>query len=250
MNQRRLHIPFEVLIMSPPLTHCLVHRYLQVMFILSFSLALVRIPDQKPQDHTVPCSPLFLTRSNILSPLSIALSFSPLATPPPQELIIKITGPEGYLNVNRQKSQITDFLSSRAEVVNSLVAIWQLTHIDSGGGRGFRSLKALFAQLNERVLDSDRTTLSSFSKLSITIPDLVEAVKEDDIIDLANGTDLLEFAWHGDFVIFTSKIKNLSYVTLTCLNIKSSNISIEDAITVLYSCSGLQTLSLGTIRSY
>ena len=220
------------------------------MFILSISLALVHIPDKKSQDHTVPCSPLFPTQSsNILSPLSIALSFPPLAAPLPQELIIKITGPEGYFNANHHKSQITDFLSSRAEVVNSLVVIWQLSHTDSGGGRGFRSLKALFTQLNEKVLDSDRTALSGFSKLSITIPDLVEAVKEDDIIDLANATDLLEFAWHGDFVIFASKIKNLSFVTLTCLNIKSSIISMEDAITVLYSCSGLQTVSLGTIRS-
>lgn len=121
------------------------------------------------------------------------------------------------------------------------------------------SLKDLFAQLDEKVLDSDRTALSSFNKVSITIPDLVEdvapyddllqPVNEDDSIDLANATDLLEFAWHGDFVIFASKFKNISFTTLTSLTVKSSNISIGDATTLLYLCSGLQTVKLGTIRS-
>jgi hypothetical protein len=228
------------------------------MFIL---LVPVHIPDQKSQDHTVPCSPPSPTQSsNILSPLSIALSFSPLAAPPPPELTIKIAGPEGYLNADHYKSQITQFLLSRAtEVANSLVVSWQLSHIDSDGRRGLKSLKTLFAQLDEKVLDSDRRALSSFSKLSITIPDqvkdvapyndLLQPVKEDDSIDLANATDLVEFAWHGDFVIFASKFKNLSLTTLTCLSIKCSNISIGNAITLLHSCSGLQTVSLGTIRS-
>jgi hypothetical protein len=217
----------------------------------------------------VPCSPLFPTQSsNILSlsPLPIPLSFPPLAAPPPPELTIKIAGPEGYLNDDHHKSQIKDFLSSRAtEAANSLVVIWQLSssHIDSGGRRGLKSLKALFAQLDEKVLDSDRTALSRFSKISITIPnqvkdvapcnDLPQPIKEDsdDSIDLANAVDLHEFAWHGDFVIFASKFKNLSdsFVTLTRLDIKSSNISIQDAITLLHSCPALQTVSLGTIRS-
>jgi hypothetical protein len=58
------------------------------------------------------------------------------------------------------------------------------------------SLKNLFAQLDEKVLDSDRTALSRFSQLSITIPDRVtgkdlpQPVKEDDNIDLANAMDL------------------------------------------------------------
>ena len=185
----------------------------------------------------------------------------PLAAPPLPELVIRIAGPEGYLNADHHKSQIfTYFLSSRAtEVANSLVVIWQLSHIDGGGRRGLKSLKALFAQLDEKVLDSDRTGLSKFTKLSITIPDhvnnvasyddLPQPVKGDDRIDLANAMDLHEFAWHGDFVIFATKFKNLSLVTLTCLNIKTSNISIEDAITLLHSCSVLQRVSLGTIRS-
>ena len=121
------------------------------------------------------------------------------------------------------------------------------------------SLKALFTQLDEKVLDSERTALSSFSKLSITVPDLVkditpyndllQPVEEDDSIDLVNAVDLLEFAWNGDFVVFASKFKNLSFVTLTILNVKSSDISIEDAVTLLHSCPELQTASLGTIRS-
>ena len=185
----------------------------------------------------------------------------PLAAPPLPELVIKIAGPEGYLNVDHHKSQITDFLSSRAtDAANSLVLIWQLSHIDCGGRRGLKSLKTLFAQLDEKVLDSDLTALSKFTKLSITIPDQVkdvalhcdlpaQPVKEDDRIDLSNATDLHEFVWHGDFVIFATKFQNLSFVTLACLNIKTSNISIEDAITLLHSCPVLQKVSLGTIRS-
>ena len=213
----------------------------------------------------MPCSPLrpFPTQSSntySLSPLPIALSFYPLAAPPPPELVIKIAGPEGYLNADHHKSQInTHFLLPRAtEVANSLIVIWQLSHIDTNGRKGLMSLKSLFAQLDETVLDSGRTALSRFSKLSITIPDQVkdvapcndlpQPVKEDDSIDLANAVDLVEFAWHGDFAIFASKFKNLSFVTLTRLDI-SSNISIEDAITLLHSCSSLQTVSLGTIRS-
>jgi hypothetical protein len=222
------------------------------------SLVPVDILNPKSQDHTVPCSPLFPTQSSntlSLSPLPIALT--PLAAPPPPELVIKIANPEGYyLNADYHKSQIKHFLISRAtEVANSLVVIWQLSHIDSGGRRGLMSLKNLFAQLDEKVLDSDSTALSRFSQLSITIPDRVtgkdlpQPVKEDDSIDLANAMDLHEFAWHGDFVIFASKFKNISFVTLTSLNIKSSSISIEDAITLLHSCSNLQTVSLGTIRS-
>ena len=212
---------------------------------------LFQNPDQ---DHIVPCSPL--------SPLSIPLSFPPAAVPPPPELIIKIASPEGYSNADHHKSQITHFLSSRAnDVANSLIVIWQLSRIDSGGRRGLMSLKTLFAQLDEKVLDSDRTALSRFSKISITIPNQVKDVAlyydlpqqsvEDDIIDLTNAVDLHEFTWHGDFVIFASKFRNLSesFVTLTTLNIKSSNISIENAITLLHSCPALQTVSLGTIQS-
>ena len=197
-----------------------------------------------------------------LSPLPIVMSFSPgpLAGPPPPELVIKIAGPEGYLNADHHRSQITHFLSSRAtEFSNSLVIIWQLSHIDGGGRKGLNSLKTLFAQLDEKVLDSDRTSLSKFTKLSITIPDQVkdvapynnlpQPIEEDDRIDLANAMDLHEFAWHGDFVIFATKFKNLSLVTLTSLNIKTSNIRIEDAITLLHSCLVLQKVSLGTIRS-
>ena len=196
-------------------------------------------------------SPTQSSNARTLSPLPISLSLSPLpASPPPElRLVIKIADPEGYLNA--------DHLSSRAaEVANSLVVIWQLSRVDDGGRRGLESLKALFVQLDEKkVLDSDRTALSRFTKISITIPDqikdndLPQPVKEDDTIDLANATDLHEFAWHGDFVIFASKFKNLSYATLTSLNIKSSHISIEDAITLLHSCSGLRTVGLGTIRS-
>ena len=205
----------------------------------------------------VPCSPTTLS----LSPLPIVLAFSPpAALPPPPELVIKIAGPEGYMNADHHKSQITHFLSSRAtEVANSLIVIWQLSHIVGGGRRGLESLKALFAQLDEKMLESDRTALSRFTKISITIPDQVkdlapynnlpQVVKEDDSIDLANAMDLHEFAWHGDFVIFASKFKSVSFVTLTCLNIKSTNISIGDAIALLLLCSSLQTVSLGTIRS-
>ena len=163
------------------------------------------------------------------------------------------------MNADHHKSQITNFLSSRlgaTEVANSLVVIWKLSHIDTGDARGLTSLKALFAQLDEKVFDSDRTALSCFSKISITIPDQVKdispyrPVQEDDSIDLANAMNLHEFAWHGDFVIFASKLKFFQFMTLiTRLNIKSSNISIKDAITILHSCPGLQTLSLGTIRS-
>ena len=148
--------------------------------------------------------------------------------------------------------------ATSTDVANSLVVIWQLSHIDIGGRKGLESLKALFAQLDEKVHDSDRTGLSKFTKLSITIPDQVkdvapyddlpQPVREDDRINLANAMDLHEFAWHGDFVIFATKFKNLSLMTLTCLNIKTSNISIEDAITLLHSCSVLQKVSLGTIR--
>ena len=200
----------------------------------------------------MPCSPLFPTQnSNSLSPLPIAMSF-PLAAPPLPELVIKITGPEGYLIDH--KTQISKFLSSRAtDVANSLVVIWQLSHIDGGDRRGLESLKTLFAQLDEKVLDSDRTALSKFTKVSITIPDQVkdvaQPVKEDDKIDLANAMDLHEFTWHGDFVVFATKLTNLSLVTLTCLNIKTSIISIEDAITLLHSCPVLQKVSLGTIGS-
>jgi hypothetical protein len=182
----------------------------------------------------------------------------PLAAPPLPELVIKIAGPEGYFNADHHKSQITNFLSSR-HVTNSLVVIWQLSHIDGDGRRGLKPLKALFAQLDEKVVDSDRTALSKFTKLSITIPDQVkdvapysdlpQPVNEDDRIDLANAMDLHELAWHGDFVIFATKFKNISSVTLTCLNIKTSNISIEDAITLLHLCPVLQKVSLGTIRS-
>ena len=208
------------------------------------SLVPVHIPDQKSHDYTVSYSPPFPTPD--LPPLSITLLFFPLAAPPPPELIIKI--PDDH----NLKSQVADFLSSRAtENSNSLDVIWQLPHIESGDERGLSSLKSVFAQLDEKVFDS-RTTLSRFSKISITIPDqvdLLQPVKEDDNIDLANATDLLEFAWHGDFIIFATKLKNLPFWTLTCLTIRSSNISIEDAITILYSCSGLQTVKLGIIRS-
>ena len=163
------------------------------------------------------------------------------------------------MNADHHKSQITNFLlSSRlgaTEVANSLVVIWQLSHIDTGDARGLTSLKALFAQLDEKVFDSDRTALSCFSKISITIPDQVKdispyrPVQEDDSIDLENAMNLHDFAWHGDFVIFASKLKIFQFMTLTRLNIKGSNISIKDAITILHSCPGLQTLSLGTIRS-
>ena len=226
-------------------------------------LVPIHIPDQKSQDQTVPFSSHFPTQSfntRALSPLPISLSFPPVAAPPPPELVIKLAGPDGYLNADHHKSQIIPFLSSRAaEVANSLVVIWQLSHIDSGGRRGLESLKALFAQLDEEVLDSDRTALSRFSKISITIPDqiknvalynyLPQPVKEDVGIDLANAMNLHEFIWHGDFVIFASKFKNLSFATLTSLKIKSSHISIQDAITLLHSCSGLQTVGLGIIQS-
>ena len=193
-------------------------------------------------------SPTQSSNARALSPLPISLSLSPLpASPPPElRLVIKIAGSEGYLNA--------DHLSSRAaEVANSLVVIWQLSRVDSGGRRGLESLKALFVQLDEKkVLDSDRTALSRFTKISITIPDQIkdnDLPQEDDSIDLANAMDLHEFAWHGDFVIFASKFKNLSFGSLTCLKIKSSHISIEDAITLLHSCSCLRTVGLGTIRS-
>ena len=217
---------------------------------------------KKSQGHTVPYSTLSPIQDfDIPSPLSIDLLLPPWqAASPPPELIIKIAGPEGYLNADHYKPQVTHFLLSRAtEVANSLVIVWQLSHVDSGGARGLVSLKALFAQLDEKVLDSDRTALSSFSRLSITIPDLVKdiapyndllrPIEEDNTIDLANAVDLLEFTWHGDFVIFASKFKNLSFTTLTCLIMKSSDISIEDAVTLLHSCSDLQTVTLGTIRS-
>ena len=190
-----------------------------------------------------------------LSPLSIALLLSPWSpiAPPPNELNIEITGPADH-----HRPHVTHFLLSRGnEVANSLVVVWGLSHADSDGARGMMSLKALFAQLNETVLGSDSTGLSSFTKLSITIPDLVkdvtlhndplQPVKENDNIDLENAVDLLEFSWHGDFVIFASKIKNLSFATLTILNMESSYISIEDAVTLLHSCPDLQTASMGTI---
>ena len=208
----------------------------------------VRTPDHD-SNTTLSLSPL---------PISLSLEFPPLASPPPPELVIKIAGPKGYLNGDHHKSQITKFLSSRlgaTEVANSLVVIWQLSQIDTGCTTGLTSLKALFAQLDEKVLDSDRTALSWFSKISLTIPDQVKdvapnrPVQDDDSIDLANAMNVHEFTWHGDFVIFASKVKNLQFVTLTRLNIKSSDISIKDAITILHSCPGLQTLSLGTIRS-
>lgn len=207
------------------------------------SLVPVHIPDQKSHDYIVPCS-----LPQILSPPSIALSFSPLAAPPPPaELIIKIPDDHNF----KLMSQVVDFLSSRAgECSNSLVVIWQ-PHIESGGERGFSSLKSFFAQLDETMFDS-RTTLSRFTKISITIPDRVDLpqpVKEGDSIDLANATDLLEFSWHGDYIIFATKLKNFPDVKLTCLTIRSPNISVDDAITILYLCSGLQTVKLGTIRS-
>ena len=214
--------------------------------------------DQKPQVYTVPYPPLFPTQtSDVLSPLSIPLLLSPLpTTPPPSDLIIKIAGPEGYLNADHHKDRITRFLLSRStQVANSLVIVWQLSHLDSGGARGLMSLKALFAQLDEKILDSDRTALSSFTELSITIPDLVKDAApyndlpvEDDGIDLTNAVDLLKFTWHGDFVIFASKFKNLSFTTLTVLNMKSSHITIEDAVTLLHSCPDLDRASLGTIQ--
>jgi hypothetical protein len=189
-----------------------------------------------------------------LSPLPIPLPlFSPLAAAPPPELVINLDTDRHNL-----KSQTIHFLSSRAtELGNSLVVIWQQPHNDGSGRRGVKYLKSLFAQLDEKVPDSERTALSRFTKLSITIPDQVkddtpynDLPQEDDSIDLANAMDLHEFTWHGDFVIFATKFKNLSFVTtLTGLNIKSCNISMEDAITLLHSCSSLQTVCLGTIRS-
>jgi len=70
---------------------------------------------------------------------------------------------------------------------------------------------------------------------------------EDDSIDLTN-MDLLEFTWHGDFVIFASKFKNLSFATLTVLSMKSPHISIEDAVTLLHSCRDLEEARLGIIQ--
>ena len=220
-------------------------------------------PNQNFQHHTVPYTPLPPTQDFIApSPLPLALLLSPwpAAPPPSNELNIKIAGLHGYLNAENYKPQVTHFLLSRGnQVENSLIVVWQLSHVDNGGARGIMSLKALFTQLDEKVLDSERTALSSFSKLSITVPDLVkditpyndllQPVEEDDSIDLVNAVDLLEFAWNGDFVVFASKFKNLSFVTLTVLNVKNSDISIEDAVTLLHSCPDLQTASLGTIRS-
>lgn len=157
------------------------------------------------------------------------------------------------------RPRVAHFLLSRAnEVANSLVVVWQPSHVDNGGAKGLMSLKALFTQLDEKVLNSKRTALSSFSKFSITIPDLIKditpyndllkPVKEDDGIDLSNAVDLLEFSWQGDFVIFATKFKSLSFTTLAVLDLKSSHISIEDTVALLHSCPDLRSASLGTIQ--
>ncbi|KAF8806986.1 hypothetical protein BYT27DRAFT_6615699 [Phlegmacium glaucopus] len=211
-------------------------------------------PLSATRDYTVPYPPMFPPQSfDDLSPLPIALLLSPWAAAP-DELNIKISGPQGYLNADNYQAHITRFLLSRInEVANSLVVVWQLSHVDSGGARGMMSLKALFVQLDEKVPNSDRTALSGFSKLSITIPDLVKDVtpcnNPIEEVDLTNAVELLEFIWHGDFAIFAFKFKNLSFATLTVLNLKSSHLSIEDAVTLLHSCPDLQTASLGIIQN-
>ncbi|KAF8815108.1 hypothetical protein BYT27DRAFT_7334103 [Phlegmacium glaucopus] len=178
--------------------------------------------------------------------------------PPSNQLKITITVPEGYFNADDCRDRVARFLFARAgQLENSLVVVWQESFVDSAGTEGFNFLKTLFVHLDKAMLNSSRTALSSFSRLAITIPDCVKPVTscyglgqcgEDDGIDLANASGLLEFSWHGDFNIFAKNFINFPCANLTVLDVTSSHISLDDAATLLHSFPELEEISIGTIQ--
>ncbi|KAF8799129.1 hypothetical protein BYT27DRAFT_7264150 [Phlegmacium glaucopus] len=201
--------------------------------------------------------------SLLLSPIFLGLSQPfesrpPVQAPPSNQLEITITVPGGYFNADDCMDRVARFLFARAgQVENSLVVVWQESYVDSAGTEGFYSLKTLFVHLDKAMLDSSRTALSTFSRLAITVPDLVKPVTscyglgqcgEDDGIDLANASGLLEFSWHGDFNIFARNLRNFPCANLTVLDVTSSHITLDDAVTLLHSFPELEEISIGTIQ--
>ncbi|KAF8814472.1 hypothetical protein BYT27DRAFT_7238835 [Phlegmacium glaucopus] len=178
--------------------------------------------------------------------------------PPSNQLEITIAVPEGHFNTDDCMNRVARFLFARAgQVENSLVVVWQESYVDSAGTEGFNSLKTLFVHLDKVMLNSSRTALSRFSRLAITIPDFVKPVTscyglgqcgEDDSIDLANASGLSEFSWHGDFNIFAKNFRNFPCANLIVLDVTSSHISLDDAVTLLHSFPELKEVNIGTIQ--
>lgn len=172
-------------------------------------------------------------------------------------LDVKIGGRGHYLNWNNIKPSIDRFLAHVCED-SSLNVDWGDSCADLDGMFGRIALKSLFHYLHEPRPLYQYRPISFFKRIAISVPTTVKHVKScdllgrptflDDSIQLYGAIHLEEFSWAGDFVIFATKVKGISLLNLTSLEMSGCVISVEDAISLLNSSPNLQRVSIGTIH--
>ncbi len=166
-------------------------------------------------------------------------------------LDVKIGGRGYYLNWNYIKPSIDRFIAHICDN-SSLNVDWGDSCADLDGMFGRIALKSLFHYLEKK------SPISSFNKISISVPTTVKHAVScdllgrptvlDDSIHLHRAVQLEEFSWTGDFAIFATKVKGIPLLKLTVLEMSGCVISVEDAISLLNFSPNLRKVTIGTIH--
>ncbi|KAJ3511976.1 hypothetical protein NLJ89_g3790 [Agrocybe chaxingu] len=205
----------------------------------------------------IPSAPLMMNNKPLPETSLESLEFYPEPQPPTPELAICVSDPMDPQDMDLIRAEVAHFIQTKTKRANNTLTF---TWTKGNNLRGRIIFQKLFEKLN-RTLRVDRRKirlLEAFERMTFTMPEKVKDLElwdvsfdddtpTTDLIDFANATNLREFTWMGDFSLLASKCIRIPFRNLHTLKIFGSFMSVEDAVSILYSSPNLVCAGLGDI---